>query len=82
LPHSAYFEAFAHQQYEAVQLVADSGNFTLLEDYVLLLRLEATNRLQSLPFNEFQKELYDAIVPQMQIAKNMGFRANWRYAAA
>lgn len=82
LPDSAYFEAFARQQFEAVQAVAASGNSALLEDYILLLRLEGTNRLQSLPFNEFQKGLYDTIVPQMQIARNMGFRVNWRYAVS
>lgn len=80
LPDSTYFEAFALLQYEGVQTIAASGNSTLLEDYILLLRLEGTNRLQSLPFNEFHKGLYDTIVPQMQIAKNMGFRVNWRYS--
>ncbi len=82
LPDSAYFEAFARLQYEGVQAVAASSNSALLEDYILLLRLEGTSHLQSLPFNEFQKGLYDAIVPQMQIARNMGFRVNWRYTVS
>jgi len=80
LPDSAYFEAFARLQYEAAQAVAASGKPALLEDYILLLRLEGISGLQSLPFNEFQKGLYDTIAPQMQIARNMGFRVNWRYA--
>jgi hypothetical protein len=79
LPDSVYFDAFARLQYEGVQAVAASGYSALLEDYILLLRLNETNRLQSLPFNKFQKELHDTIVPQIQIAKNMGFRVNWRY---
>lgn len=79
LPDSAYFEAFARLQYEAAQVVAASGKPALLEDYILLLRLEGISGLQSLPFNEFHKGLYDTIVPQMQIARNMGFRVNWRY---
>jgi hypothetical protein len=82
LPDGAlYFDAFARLQYEGVQVIAASGNSALLEDYVLLLRMEETKRLQSLPFNRFQRELHDNIVPQMQIAKNMGFRVNWRYTA-
>lgn len=74
-----YFEGFSHLQYEGMQIVAASGKPLLLEDYILLLRLEDVSRLKALAYSDFQKSLYDAIVPQMQIAKNMGFRTNWIY---
>lgn len=75
-----YFEPFAQQQYEAVQMVArtlGSGKDRLLEDYALLLRVEGIDRLSELLYAEFRDQLLDVIVPQTQIARNMGFRTNW-----
>ncbi len=80
LPHfSRYFDAFAQLQYQALQVVATSGPESLLEDYILLLRIESVRDIQMQSFQLFRDTLRDTIAPQMQIAKNMGFTADWSY---
>lgn len=74
-----YFDAFARLQYESVQIVASSGHPRLLEDHLLLLKSVSIPQLRETPFDDFKKVLYDTIVPQAQIARNMGFPDNWRY---
>lgn len=76
-----YFEPFARLQYEAFQAVVNTKKEGLLEDYVLLFRRQSVNEVQMLPFEEFRTTLNDTIAPQVQIARNMGFVADWRYVA-
>lgn len=75
-----YFDAFARLQYDSVQIVASSKQPRLLEDHLLLLKSVSIKQLQETTFTDFQKILYDTIVPQAQIARNMGFQGNWRYS--
>ena len=77
-----YFDAFARLQYESIQIVASSKHLRLLEDYLLLLKCVSVRQLLETPFADFQKVLYDTIVPQAQIARNMGFQGDWRYSTA
>lgn len=77
-----YFERFTDLQFQGAQAVASMGKASLLEDYILLLRLDNVEHLLTMPYSNFHKELRDAIAPQMQIAKNMGFRTNWRYTSS
>ena len=77
---SLYFDPFARMQYDGVQSIVEVKKPTLLEDYILLLHLEDIDRLRGLSFEDFRRDLQEVVLPQIQIARNMGFRANWRYA--
>lgn len=79
---SLYFGAFAQLQYEAVQAVARRNHARLLEDYALLCKQDSVTALRSQPFAHFRQILLDTITPQVQIARNMGFAANWSYRAS
>lgn len=74
-----YFDAFAALQYQAVQSVIQTKQTRLLEDYVLLFRKENLAEIEKLPAAAFATALHDTIAPQIQIAKNMGFPADWSY---
>lgn len=76
----AYFVPFARLQYDAFQTVAKLRRQKLLEDYVLLFKKEDVNEVKSLSSDQFTSLLHDAVVPQIQIARNMGFTADWSYA--
>ena len=76
---SLYFEAFARSQFEAVRAVDCLKHAKLLEDYALLFKQNSMSELQSIPFENFRQILFDTITPQIQIARNMGFSANWNY---
>ena len=76
---SRYFDAFAHLQYQALQVVVTAGPESLLEDYTLLLKAESVSDIRTQSFDFFRDVLRDTIAPQMQIAKNMGFVADWSY---
>ncbi len=75
-----YFDPFVTLQHQAVQIAAHApqGN-RLLEDYVLLFKVNSVTDLEMMPFCNFRDTLYQAIAPQMQIAINMGFTAGWKY---
>lgn len=77
---SLYFDAFARLQYESLKVVASTRQLRLLEDYVLLLKSDSAADLSRVPFEAFHQVLYDTIVPQIQIARNMGFEGEWRYS--
>ena len=74
-----YFDSFAALQYTAIQILATMKKEQLLEDHILLFRVSSTNELQALSFWDFRQRFHDALVPQFQIATNMGFSSNWRY---
>lgn len=74
-----YFEPFTQLQFKAFQVVATSQKSSLLEDYVLLFKSQSAAEIQALSFNAFKATLHDTIAPQIQIARNMGFVANWSY---
>lgn len=78
-----YFERFARAQYEALQVATQGASGQrqkrLVEDYVLLFQKEEIGEVVALPYESFRDVLQNTIVPQMQIAQNMGFSANWRY---
>lgn len=74
-----YFESFAKLQYEAFQVIAAPNKARLLEEYTLLFKGDSVVEIKSLPFARFRDTLHDTIMPQIQIAKNMGFIANWSY---
>lgn len=78
---SLYFEPFARLQYDAFQVVADLQKEALLEDYTLLFKKHSVSEVQKLPFVAFKAILHDTIAPQIQIARNMGFAADWSYTA-
>jgi hypothetical protein len=77
-----YFAAFAQRQYTAFQSVANLRKTKLLEDYVLLFKKEDFHEVKELSSEQFVAILHDTIVPQIQIAKNMGFTADWSYSAS
>jgi hypothetical protein len=76
-----YFDPFADMQYQAVQVIARTPKSArLLEDHVLLFKVETITDLQTMTFPRFRDMLHEAIAPQLQIAANMGFSTGWRYA--
>lgn len=74
-----YFNSFAVMQYNAVKTVSALGNANLLEDYTLLFKNDV-KQIKQLSVDNFSATLRDTIAPQVQIAQNMGFAANWSYA--
>lgn len=74
-----YFEAFALQQYQSLRIVAETGSASLVEDYILLLKAQSIDDVRTQSFDFFRDTLWDTIAPQMQIARNMGFTADWSY---
>mgnify|MGYP000374448058 CR=1 FL=1 len=74
-----YFEPFSELQYTALQAVVQTRNLKILEDYITLLKGGADRQLHKLSYHEFRQSLFDTIAPQVQIARNMGFGADWRY---
>lgn len=76
-----YFEPFARLQHDAFQIVAALQKERMLEDYAVLFKKQSISQVQALPYNAFKAVLHDTIAPQIQIAKNMGFAADWSYTA-
>jgi len=74
-----YFTDFAQLQYRALQAVAATGREQLLEDYALLFKTATVADLRALSPTDFRTVLYNEVAPQMQIARNLGFAADWRY---
>lgn len=80
LPDLTYFDPFARLQYQAVQAVLQISQVPkLLEDYILLFKISGIGDLKTMDFTHFRDSLYAVIVPQMQIAANMGFSTGWKY---
>jgi hypothetical protein len=77
-----YLERFTRGHYTALHALAATKQTHLFEDYILLFKKENVSEMTELPFEQFHSVLRDAILPQIQIAKNMGFTANWRHVAA
>lgn len=77
---SLYFDPYARMQYDAVQIIARLSRPGLLEDHTTLLKSSSLAELQALPFDEFRQTLHSVVAPQIQIAANMGFVAQWSYA--
>jgi 5-methylcytosine-specific restriction endonuclease McrA len=74
-----YFEPFIQMQYNALQAVAAQRKPKLVEDYTVLLKESSLDGLLNLPFATFRQALNDTILPQVQIARNMGFATDWSY---
>lgn len=74
-----YFDPFSKLQYNAFQAVFNPKKVKNFEDYTLLFKKDEVTEIKSLSFAEFRETLYNTVIPQIQIAKNMGFTANWRY---
>jgi len=51
----------------------------LLEDHFLLFKVDSASKLQKMDFQDFSQHLRDTIIPQVQIARNMGFLTDWEY---
>lgn len=80
LPDPSYLEPFAGMQYQAVQSVACTAKAEkFLEDYVVLFKVSSVEELQKMSFGQFRDSLQATIAPQLQVAANMGFSANWKY---
>ena len=74
-----YFDKFVKQQYQAFHAVASINKTSkLLEDYSILFQKENID-IEALSLEEFGITLRNTILPQLQIAKNMGFPADWVY---
>lgn len=74
-----YFDPFAQLQYDALQAVVTPQKEGAWEDYVLLFKRPSLLDIQTMPLDAFKQTLHDTLAPQIQIARNMGFTANWSY---
>lgn len=74
-----YFDRFAQLQYEAFVVALNLRKTKLIEDYILLFRNYNFGEATIYPFEQFRQTLQDTILPQIQIAKNMGFASDWSY---
>ena len=73
-----YFDAFAQTQLDAVRIISEKKP-KLLEDHFLLFKVDSASKLQKMDFQDFSQHLRDTIIPQVQIARNMGFLTDWEY---
>ena len=80
LPALNYINDFIALQYDAFHtvLMKVSGRSKLLEDYSVLFH-QTLNEINAIKQSEFTVRMQDNIMPQLQIAKNMGFQNNWVY---
>ena len=78
LPDEQYFAKYADLQFKVFQFHAKSGQVKKLEDYSLLFR-ESTATIQESTFEWFRERLSQAILPQLQTARNMGFSSPFVY---
>lgn len=69
---SLYFDKYAQLQYDVFQFYAENKETKFLEDYSTLFR-ESTETINKQPFEWFKDHLRQAIEPQLQTARNMGF---------
>jgi len=74
------FDRFAQLQYDAFHIALNLQKAKLIEDYTLLFRSENLPNLIDLSIEHFRQVLSDTIMPQIQIAKNMGFASDWSYS--
>lgn len=74
-----YFDRFAQLQYEAFSVALNLQKTKLIEDYTLLFRTQDFSEPLTFSLEHFRQTLADTIVPQIQIAKNMGFISDWSY---
>jgi len=74
-----YFDSFASLQYEAVQALIIPTHARLLEDHASLVRAASLTELQNISFVDFRQNLRNTMMPQVQIARNLGFASDWSY---
>lgn len=78
----SYLLPFCKLQYVAVQAALRIiKNVKVFEDYLMLFRTSALADLRVIPLDQFQKTLKETVIPQIQIARNMGFPYGWIYRA-
>jgi len=81
LPDPTYIEPFAFLQFQAVQIAARIPKRAWLDDYLTLFQIGRIAELHQMDFATFYETLRRTLLPQMEIAANMGFSAGWRYAS-
>ncbi|MCZ8156824.1 MAG: hypothetical protein O9264_11925 [Leptospira sp.] len=74
-----YLDPFLEMQYNAMKAIVSSRRVKMLEDYLFLFKVGSYDDLQSLTLSQFRNTLADTIIPQFQIARNMGFETDWKY---
>lgn len=80
IPDPVYLDSFARLHFLAVQTVLRSPKAaSLLEDYILLFKVGSLYNFDGMTIQHFRDTLSQTILPQMQIAANMGFSTGWRY---
>lgn len=81
LPDEQYFDKYVQLQFDAFRFYVEAGQIKKLEDYSLLFR-ESTATIQNNSFVWFRERLSQAVLPQLQTAKNMGFSSPFIYRTA
>ena len=68
-----HFDRYANLQFEAFQFHARRGNNALLEAHSILFKGDIPT-IKALDFIEFKHHLSQTILPQLQMAENLGFK--------
>ena len=78
IPSEIYLEKLLKLQYHGFQFAMNNNliNKKSLEDYAIIFN-ETLNNIYSYSRNKFINVLHDNLKPNIQIAINMGFSANW-----
>jgi len=80
LPAEVYLEKFIRAQYDLFHVInnASENSEKQLIDYINIFKMELI-AIAKLDFSEFSAKFKDTVSPMFQVAKNMGFRADWKY---
>lgn len=73
-----YIDSFINTQFKAFRFHLERKNSKLLEDYTLLFGMEE-NQMKDFKEDDFSTILKKQILPQIQMAKNMGFNYPFIY---
>lgn len=72
-----YFDSYAYLQFEALQSVIRQGKASLTEDFVMLWKIDDAKQFLEMDLLKFSSYLREIVSPQYEIARNMGFAADW-----
>jgi hypothetical protein len=74
----AYFPQFAEVQKQFFDLHFDQRHLKALEDYAILFQ-KGLSDIRSMTLADFSNQFEKTLLPQFDIARNMGFSDNWHF---
>lgn len=74
-----YLTPFMAMQYDAINIISKLDDKKILEDYIIGFDNITYSDLESMSKEKFFERISRLIIPQYEIARNMGFCENWLY---